>query len=62
MPDSSPSLDPASIRAAILASSPVIRLGLACPNEQLRERSADELAHEIIDRLTADASQFKLAL
>jgi hypothetical protein len=62
MPDSFPHPDPATIRAAILASSPITRLGLTCPNETLQERSADELAREIVERLKADHSQFKLAL
>jgi hypothetical protein len=62
MPESSPLPDPASIRAAILATSIVTRLGLACPSEQLQERAADELAHEIIERLKAEASQLQLAL
>ena len=62
MSESSPLPDPASIRAAILASSLVTRLGLACPSEALQERSADELANEIAERLKSDLSQLKLAL
>ena len=64
MPDSHPlsALSRSAIASAILSTSPVVRLGLACPSEQLRERAADDLAGEIIERLKADASQLTLAL
>jgi hypothetical protein len=50
------------IASAILQSSPVTRLGLACPSEQLRERAATDLATEIVACLASDASQLKLSL
>lgn len=50
------------IVSAILQSSPVTRLGLACPSEQLRERAAADLANEIIACLASDASQLQLSL
>jgi len=62
MPESLPLPDPASIRAAILASPTVTRLGLACPSEQLRERAAGDLAREIVERLQAEQDQLRLAL
>lgn len=52
----------AAIASAILSTSVVTRLGLACSSEPLRERSADELAGEIIERLMAEAAQLTLAL
>lgn len=64
MPDSlsEPALSRAAIASAILSSSPVVRLGLACPSEPLRERAAHDLAGEIIERLKADFDQLRLAL
>lgn len=62
MSDSTHLPDFASIRAAILASSPVTRLGLACPSEQARERAADDLAHDIVERIKAEHDQLTLAL
>jgi hypothetical protein len=60
MPDS-PSLPaPATISAAILSTSAVIRLGLACPSEQARQRAADDLAQEIVERLKIERDQFAL--
>ena len=63
MPESFPPPEAASvISAAILQSSPITRLGLACPSEHMRERAAADLAQEIIARLIIDASQLKLSL
>ena len=63
MPDSVPLPETATIiSAAILQSSAVTRLGLACPSEQLRERAAADLAAEIVARLSAEARQLKLGL
>lgn len=57
-----PALSRSAIASAILSASPVVRLGLACPSEQLRERAADDLAGEIIEHLKAEACQLRLAL
>jgi hypothetical protein len=63
MPDSFPPPEAATvISAAILQSSAVTRLALACPSEPLRERAAADLAQEIVERFVADASQLKLSL
>lgn len=63
MPDSSSPLRPSrsAIAHAVLSASPITRLALACPDERLRERAADELADRIIDRLCAD-DQLTLAI
>jgi hypothetical protein len=60
--DSLPLPAPAIIAAAILSASPVIRLGLACPSEPARQRAADDLALEIVERLRIDRDQMTLAL
>jgi hypothetical protein len=52
----------ALIARAILSTSPVTRLGIACPSERLRERAADDLAQEIVDRLLIEASQLQLGI
>lgn len=62
MPESIPLPAPAMISAAILSASPVTRLGLACPSEQVRKRAADDLAREIVEHLKADFDQLRLAL
>lgn len=62
MADSTHLPDFASIRDTILASSPITRLGLACPSEQARERAADDLARDIAERLSTERNQLKLAL
>jgi len=63
MPESSPTpAQRALIARAILSSSPVTRLALACQSDQLRERAADDLAREIAERLEAEANQLPLAL
>ncbi len=51
----------ALIARAILSSSPVTRLALTCPSDQLRERAADDLAGEIVEHLVK-ADQLPLAL
>lgn len=63
MPESLPIPEQrALIARAILSSSPVTRLALACPNEQLREQAANDLADEITERLGFAADQLPLAL
>ncbi|THD35698.1 MAG: hypothetical protein E7773_10145 [Sphingomonas sp.] len=62
MHDSNPLPAPAVIAAAILNASAVTRLGLACPSEQARQRAADDLAHEIVERLKVERDQLRLAL
>jgi hypothetical protein len=62
MSDSTSLPAPATISAAILAASPVTRLGLACPSERARIRAAEELAEEIVECLRAERDQFRLAL
>jgi len=62
MPAESPLPTPATISAAILSASAVTRLGLACPSEQARQRAADDMALEIVERLKSDWDQLKLAL
>ena len=62
MPDSLPLPAPATISAAILSASAITRLGLACPSEQARQRAADDLANEIVERLKAERDQLSLAL
>lgn len=57
-----PAPDKAAIAAAILSSPIVTRFALACQSEQLRERAADKLADEIVDRLALGADQLTLAL
>ena len=62
MPDSPPLPACASISAAILSASAVTRLGLACPSEKARQRAADDLAHEIVERLKAERDQLTFEL
>lgn len=62
MPDSIPLPAAATIADAILAAPAVTRLGIACPSDRLRERAADDLAKDILARLTTDANQLPLAL
>jgi len=62
MPDSSPLPAPATISAAILSASAVTRLGLACPSEQARQRAADDMALEIVERLKAERDQLTFTL
>lgn len=57
-----PAPDKAAIAAAILSSPIVTRLALACQSERLRERAADTLADEIVERLVVGADQLTLAL
>ena len=61
MPDSL--FDPAAdaIRSAILSASAVTRLGLACPSEAARERAADDLTQQIVERLKLERDQLRLA-
>jgi hypothetical protein len=56
MPESPTPVRPSrsAIAHAVLSASPITRLALACPDERLRERAADELAERIIDRLCAE--------
>ena len=63
MPDSSTPLDQRVLIArAILSTSPVTRLALACQSEQLREYAADELADKIAATLNIPSNQLPLAL
>lgn len=60
--DSPPPASQAAIAAAILSASTFSRLAIAAPDARLRERGAEDLAREIIERLASDASQLTLAL
>jgi hypothetical protein len=62
MPDSPLLPAPETIADAILSTSLVTRLGLACPSESAQQRAAGELAREIVERLQAERDQLTLAL
>ena len=57
-------LEPAAgaIRSAILSAPAMTRLGLACASEAERERAADDLTQQIIERLQVARDQLRLAL